>query len=91
MADGVKGSSQVKKEEDGRMEVAWVSREEEFIGDPKIGCFSAITWTGVRLKRFEQIIGGEMGDKLGGNSVFQYFREKEEVGYEPEVVQVIRD
>lgn len=36
-------------------------------------CLCAVFRTETRLEGFKQIIGGEVGSDLRGNSVFQYF------------------
>lgn len=41
--------------------------------------------TEARLKRFKQVIGGEIGDKFGGKNTFKYFGKKREIGNGPEV------
>lgn len=75
MADGVKGCCEV---------------EEEVVGDFEECCFCAVTWAETGLKWFERVIGGEVGVELCGDSTFQYFRQKGEVGDGPEVAHGVR-
>lgn len=86
MGNGIKGRTQVEKDENG--EKSRVCSHEEVIGYLHKSCFCTMKWTETRLELFVKTIEREVIVNLGCNYLFENFGNEGEIGDRTKIIEV---